>query len=56
LKLRGVNDTITTAESRTLCYRDGDPIAGAFLERDCRNEEGENGKNESGGEVHFYKQ
>ena len=29
---------------------------GVFLEQDCRDEEGESRKNESGEEAHFHKQ
>lgn len=52
LVLRGVDYTVSIADSKTLRYRDGYSFTGSFLERDCRNEEGEGCKNESGGEVH----
>lgn len=55
LELGDVNDTVGIADSRTLRYRDGYPIAGPLLERGCHNEEGEGCKDESGGEVHLYK-
>jgi hypothetical protein len=54
LKLRDVNGTVGTADSRTLRYRDRYPIAGPLLGRGCRNEEGEGCKDESKGEVHLY--
>ena len=52
LVLRGVDYTVSIADSKTLRYRDGYSFTGSLLERDCRNEEGEGCKNESGGEVH----